>query len=73
MKPVRDPEATARIERAFELYEMAEAMMRQNLRRRFPEESDDQIEQRILAWLRHRPGAEIGDAGGPVQVRRVFE
>ena len=63
----------ARVQRAFDLYEMAEAMMRQSLCRRFPEESEEQIEQRVLAWLRHRPGAEIGDAGGPVRVRRVFE
>jgi len=73
MKPVRDPEAAARLQRAFELYEMAEDLMRQNLRRRFPEENEDQIEQRVLVWLHHRPGADIGDAGGPIQVRRVFE
>jgi hypothetical protein len=36
-------------------------LMRQNLRRRHPAESDDQIEVRLLAWLRHRPGAESGD------------
>lgn len=48
--------------------------MRQNLRRRFPGESEEQIEQRVLAWLRDRPGAEIGDASGPsFRVRRLFE
>jgi hypothetical protein len=47
--------------------------MRQNLRRRFPRESEEQIERRLLAWLRDRPGAERGDAGGPVRVRRIFE
>jgi Rv0078B-related antitoxin len=70
---VRDPELMARVRMAFDLYEAAEAMMRQNLRRRFPGESEEQIEQRVLAWLRDRPGAEHGDAGGPVRVRRVFD
>jgi hypothetical protein len=73
MKPTRDPEVMARMRRAFDLYEAAEAMMRQNLRRRFPGESEEQIEQRVRAWLRSRPDAEIGDASGPVRVRRLFE
>lgn len=74
MKPIRDPEIMARMRVAFDLYETAEAIMRQNLRRRFPQENEEQIEQRIRAWLRSRPGAEIGDAGGPsFRVRRYFE
>jgi hypothetical protein len=36
----------------FDLYEAAEVMMRQNLRRWFPEESERQVERRLLAWLR---------------------
>lgn len=39
----------------FDLYEAAEVMMRQNLHRWFPEESDSQIERRLLAWLRKDP------------------
>ena len=73
MKPIRDPEIMARMRVAFDLSEAAEAMMRQNLRRRFPQESEPQIEQRVLAWLRSRPDAEVGDCGGPVRVRRIFE
>jgi Rv0078B-related antitoxin len=72
MKPIRDPAVMARVKTTFELYELAEAMMRQNLRRRFPQESEEQIESRLVAWLRDRPGAKIGDASGPVRVRRVF-
>jgi len=30
-------------------------LMRQNLRRRHVEESDDEIEERLEAWLRDRP------------------
>jgi Rv0078B-related antitoxin len=73
MKPARDPAVMARARATFDLYETAEAMMRQNLRRRFPGEGDEQIELRLLAWLRDRPGAEHGDAGGPVQPRKIFE
>ena len=63
----------ARMRVAFDLYEAAEAIMRQNLRRRFPGESEEQIEQRVRTWLGSRPGAEIGDVSGPVRVRRLFE
>ena len=73
MKPVRDPDLIARVQTTLDLYETAEAMMRQNLRRRFPRETPEQIESRLLAWLHDRPGAEIGDAGGPFRVRRIFQ
>jgi hypothetical protein len=49
---------------AFDLYETAEQMMRQNLRRRDPEAGAAEIEHRLVAWLQHRPGAEQGDAEG---------
>jgi Rv0078B-related antitoxin len=70
MKPARNPEVMARMKTTFDLYEAAEAMMRQNLRRRFPDESEEQIERRLLAWLQDRPGA--GDASGPFRSRRLF-
>jgi hypothetical protein len=73
MNPIRDPAMINRVQTTFDLYEAAEAMMRQNLRRRFPEESPEQIELRVLAWLCDRPGAEHGDAGGPVRVRHLSE
>jgi hypothetical protein len=63
-RPIRDPEVLARMEIAFDLYEMAEQMMRQNLRRRNPEASEEEIEEGIRQWLRHRPGAEHGDGVG---------
>lgn len=52
------------MELAFDLYEAAEEMMRQNLRRRNPEASEEEIEEGIREWLRHRPGAEHGDGVG---------
>jgi len=73
MAPARDPELIARMRRFFELNEMAEAIMRQNLRRRYPDATPAEIEKHVLAWLSDRPGAPIADAGGPsFRVRRVF-
>ena len=46
------------------LHEDGVAMMRLNLQRRHPRESDAEIDARLRAWLRHRPGAERGGADG---------
>ena len=54
---IHDPAVRARIETAFDLYEAAEQIMRQNLRRRFPDASSEEIERRLLDWLQKRPGA----------------
>lgn len=47
---------------ALELHEVGVALMRQNLRSRHPDESDEMIDQRLTQWLHTRPGAEHGDA-----------
>jgi hypothetical protein len=49
---------------AFDLHEAGVALMRQNLRRRFPEADEGEIDARLAAWLHERPGAEFGDAEG---------
>ena len=59
MQVIRDPAVMARMELAFDLYEAAEQMMRQNLRRRFPHASSQEIERRLIEWLQKRPGAGI--------------
>ena len=56
--------AAARLRTAFDLFVAGERMMRQNLRRRHPEATDAEIESRLRAWMRRRPGAEHGDADG---------
>lgn len=67
MKPsIRDPEILERMQMTFELYEVAETMKRQNVRRRHPELGEEEVEQRVLDWLRQRPGAPQGDADGPL-------
>ena len=53
--------AAARLRPALDLFEAGEAMMRQPLRREHPDADDVEIERRIVAWLRERPGAVHGD------------
>jgi uncharacterized protein YccT (UPF0319 family) len=58
MEPIRDPKILARAQAAFDLCETAENIMRQNLRRRYPQASDEEIRQRFAAWVEKRPYAE---------------
>jgi hypothetical protein len=39
-------------------------LKRQQLRRRFPEADEAEIDRRFRAWLQERPGAEDGDGVG---------
>lgn len=59
-----DGEVAARIRTALDLFGVAESMVRQRLRREHPELDDAAIEERVVAWIHHRPGAEDGDAVG---------
>jgi hypothetical protein len=54
----------ARMKMAFDLYEVAEMMMRQNLRRRHPQADEAEVERLFVSWLQRRPGAEHGDGVG---------
>ncbi len=56
--------AAQRLRLALDLFAAGEAMMRENLRRRFPGAGAEEIEERLVAWLSERPGAELGDAVG---------
>jgi hypothetical protein len=58
--------AASRLRLAFDLFRAGEEMMRQTLRRQYPELSARQIEARLVEWLQKRPGAEFGDAPGRV-------
>lgn len=59
-----DATAAARFRTTLALFEAGVAMMRQNLRRRFPDADEREIQERLTAWLRTRPGAEYGDCEG---------
>ena len=58
MEPIRDPKILARATAAFDLCQTAENIMRQNLRRRYPQASEEEIRRRFVAWLEKRPYTE---------------
>lgn len=66
----RDEEArraARRFKTAMDLYELAESMLRQKLRREHPECDEATIDAMVVAWRLRRPGAELGDSvGSPV-------
>jgi hypothetical protein len=47
-----------------DLFQTGIDLMRQNLRRRDPDATDEQIERRLAEWLQDRPGAQSGDCPG---------
>ena len=53
-----------RLRVALSLFESGVLLMRQNLRRRHPGASSDQIDVLVREWLAERPGAEHGDGVG---------
>ena len=50
-----DPAVVLRMRTAFELSDLAERMMRENLRRESPGASNDEIERRLRSWLLSAP------------------
>jgi hypothetical protein len=64
LKDPRREELAAKLRTALDMFGLGESIMRQNLRRKYPEASEAEIEDRLNAWLRERPGAEHGDAPG---------
>ena len=60
-----------RLRIALRLYRTGVAMKRQSLRREHPGISDFDLERLLIAWIRQRPGAELGDAEGIVTDRRI--
>lgn len=59
-------DAAEKLRAALDMYNTGLAIMRQNLRRRFPQAADAEIEAKLEEWLRNRPGAEHGDVPGRV-------
>lgn len=57
-----------RLDQALDLADVGIEMMWQNLRRRNPGASTEEIDRLHLAWLDARPGAELGDCPGPARV-----
>jgi hypothetical protein len=69
--PIRDPKVLERMRIALDLYQVAEDIQRQNLRRRNPDATEEEIEQGIREWLAHRPGAEHGDGVGQPRKKKI--
>ncbi len=49
-----------------DLFETGLVFKRAQIRRQAPEISDEEVERRLIEWLRHPEGAEDGDADGRV-------
>ena len=49
---------------ALEMFGLGESIMRQNLRRTFPDATPEEIDAKLWSWLSEHPGAEHGDAPG---------
>jgi predicted RNA polymerase sigma factor len=62
--PARAESPADRLRAAFELHELAVAMLAQAYRRRHPGAGEAEVEAAVLAWHARRPGAEHGDAEG---------
>ena len=61
----QSPEACARrLRTALDLADSGILLRRQQLRRAHPDASDDEINERLNAWLKKRRGAEFGNAAG---------
>jgi hypothetical protein len=56
----------AAFQTTLDLFETGLHIMRQNLKRAHPEATDQEIDRRLRQWLHERPGAELGDCGGPI-------
>jgi len=75
MKTIRDPEVLKRGRITFELAATAEALMRQNLRRRYPEASEEELREHFIAWLQKRGEpflAGLGRPASPEEIERLF-
>ncbi len=54
-QPIRDPEVLARAQTTFDLCDAADQIMRQNIRRRHPELTEVEVEDRLAEWYLSRP------------------
>jgi len=63
--------AAERLAQALEMADLGIRMRRQRYQREHPDASEQDVAAFMSAWLRHRPGAEHGDAEGrPVSLPR---
>lgn len=58
MEVMNDDEACSAAERlrlAFDMHDFGVRLMRENLRRRYPQGTDTELDRRLTTWLRDKP------------------
>lgn len=56
-----------------DLFQTGCDLMRQNLRRRYPDVHEREIDRLLQEWLLERPGAEVGDCPGrPIDIKSLI-
>jgi hypothetical protein len=69
----KSPDVGDAFRTALDLFAAGIDLMRQNLRRRYPDAGDEELGELLRVWLRDRPGAQFGDGyGRPVDVNSRF-
>ena len=63
---IDDPVVLSRARATFELIDLAEQMMQQNLQRWHPQESQSEIERRLVSWYRKEPRSRWNGETPPV-------
>ncbi|MFU8803322.1 MAG: hypothetical protein ACNA8W_05895 [Bradymonadaceae bacterium] len=73
MKNQSDEVRAQRLRTALDLAESGIQMRLLQLKRHHPNESEEELRERLQAWLRTRPGAEGGDSPGrPVDLSTIL-
>jgi len=54
MELIRDPKILARARATFDLFEFSDQVVQQNLRRKYPHASEEEIRERFVAWAEKR-------------------
>ncbi|MBA2663878.1 MAG: hypothetical protein H0U74_16435 [Bradymonadaceae bacterium] len=72
-KDFKDPIYAQRLLIALDLAESGIQLRLSQLKRRYPDVSKEEIQERLKAWLLTRPGAEGGDTQGRIVDLSRFE
>jgi hypothetical protein len=64
LEPLPELTPAQKLAQVFDLYDFGTAVQRENLRRRHPGWSEDELDEAMNLWLGQRPGAEWGDGEG---------
>lgn len=67
IEPAPDLTPNDNLRRAVELMEFGLSLKAAQLSRQYPEATAEELEERYLHWLTHRPEAPFGDFPGPVR------